>query len=125
MEYPMELFRVVIAGGRHFNDYPMLAKFMDNILREKVLTHRILIVSGKARGADSLGERYAQERGYTVQEHKADWDGLGKSAGYRRNEDMAKNSDATVAFWDGKSVGTKHMINLTKQYGNKVAVCNY
>jgi hypothetical protein len=47
----------------------------------------------------------------------ADWDTYGKSAGYRRNADMAKYSDAVVCFWDGVSKGTKHMIDLARQYG--------
>jgi hypothetical protein len=121
----MDKFRVVVAGGRHFNQFELLTSQLDAVLGAKRLTHEIVIVSGKARGADQLGERYAKLRGYAVQEHHADWDGQGKSAGYRRNEEMAKNSDASVVFWDGKSVGSKHMVDLTKTYGNPIKVVSY
>lgn len=64
-----------------------------------------------------MGERYAKERGYAVSEHPADWDRYGKSAGYIRNKEMAEEADALMAFWDGKSRGTMHMINLAKEKG--------
>jgi len=121
----MDNFRVVVAGGRHFSDFTKLTLALDSALAAKKLTHNIVIVSGKARGADSLGEKYAKLRGYDVHEYPADWDKFGKSAGYKRNKQMASNSDASVVFWDGKSVGTKHMINLTKQVGNPIKVCYY
>jgi hypothetical protein len=121
----MREFRVVVAGGREFKDYSLLKRKLNHVLSSKVDTHTIVIVCGKARGADRLGEQYAKEMGYKVQYHEADWDGLGKSAGYRRNEEMAKHSEATVAFWDGVSSGTKHMIDLTEQYGNLLVVCEY
>ena len=121
----MESFRLVVAGGRDFKDYPLMCKFLDSMLRAKAKTHAIVIVCGMARGADKLGEKYAYERGYQVQPHPANWEEHGKRAGYLRNEEMAKNSDATVAFWDGVSVGTKHMINITIKNGNRAVVCNY
>lgn len=122
---PDNEWRVVIAGGREFSNYVLLANALDKLLKEKAKTHDIVIVSGKARGADSLGERYAEQRGYKVIEMPAQWDLYGKSAGYKRNEEMAKVSNCTVAFWDGKSKGTKHMIDLTKQVGNSCRVVSY
>lgn len=56
---------------------------------------------------------------------KADWDIYGKSAGYIRNAEMAKYADACVVFWDGKSRGTKHMIDLAKKEGIGLKVVNY
>lgn len=135
-----EIFRVVIAGGRKFSDYKLLCRSLDSVLREVVKTKEIRIVSGKAKGADSLGERYAKARGYKVEEYKANWRDLtakpcivrtnahGKynaAAGGIRNEEMAKNSDATVAFWDGISTGTKDMIKLTEKYNNLLKVVKY
>lgn len=61
----------------------------------------ITVVSGKARGADTLGEQYAKEHGYSIQYFPADWERYGKAAGYLRNTEMAKNADALVAFWTG------------------------
>ena len=114
----MNEFKVIIAGGRDFNDYALLKTKADELLSFKCRTHKIVIVSGKARGADSLGERYAAEKGYEVSAHPADWDTYGKAAGYRRNAEMAQEADALIAFWDGKSRGTKHMIDLAeKQHG--------
>lgn len=115
-------WRVIVAGGREFNDYLLLASTLDKLLRGKLMTHDIVIVSGKARGADSLGEKYAKACGFEVAEYPADWDKYGKSAGYKRNQKMGENSDCTVAFWDGQSVGTKHMIDITEKSGKPLRV---
>lgn len=117
------MFRVIIAGGRSFSDYERLKRVMGHLLSKT--TEEIAIVCGMARGADSLGEQYAKEKGYEVMRFPADWKGLGKSAGYKRNEQMAQNADALVAFWDGQSRGTKHMIDLACKYGLKVRVVKY
>lgn len=116
------MFKLVVAGGRDFSDYDLLKCKLDRLLANK---KDIVIVCGGAKGADALGEKYAMERGYIIQYFLADWDTHGKSAGYKRNKQMAMNSDATVAFWDGKSKGTKHMIDLTKTYGNALRVIKY
>lgn len=117
------MFRVIIAGGREFDDYEYLKKTMDYLLHN--ITEEIFVVCGMARGADTLGERYAKERGYEIHYFPADWDKHGKSAGYIRNREMAENADALVAFWDGKSRGTKNMIMLARQQGLKVRVIYY
>ena len=70
------------------------------------------VVSGTAKGVDSLGEDYAESRGLPVKKFPADRDHLGKGAGYRRNEQMAEYADQLIAIWDGKSLGTKHMIDI-------------
>jgi hypothetical protein len=110
---------VIIAGGRTFNDYDLLRQNCDEILGLEV---QIEIVSGTANGADKLGEKYATEKGHQIKQFPADWDKYGKSAGYRRNAEMAKYSDLLIAFWDGKSKGTKHMIDLANQYGLKTKI---
>ena len=117
------MFRVIIAGGRNFDDYVILKCTMDKILAN--IVEGIVVVCGMARGADTLGEQYAREKGYEVNYFPADWDKYGKSAGYRRNEQMAQNADALVAFWDGQSRGTKYMIDLAYRYGLKVRVIRY
>ena len=121
----MNYFRVIIAGGRDFNNYPLLKAKCDNILAEKATTHQIIIVSGTARGADSLGEKYAQEHSYTIERYPADWNTHGKAAGPIRNAQMANSADALIAFWDGKSHGTQSMINIAKAKGLLVRVINY
>ena len=114
--------KVIIAGSRDFDDYEVLRNYCDHVLQNQT---DIEIVSGTARGADQLGERYAKERGYSVKQFPADWDKHGRSAGYIRNEEMAKYGDALIAFWNGMSKGTEHMINLAKQYKLKIRICNY
>jgi hypothetical protein len=113
--------KVIIAGGRDFNDYEKLRIYCDHILEDQT---DIEIVSGTARGADQLGERYAKEKSYKVTRFPADWS-KGKSAGYVRNEEMAKYADALIAFWDSKSKGTGHMIDLAKKYKLKLRICDY
>lgn len=114
--------KVIIAGGRDFNNYELLKEVCDVMLSK---LNNVEVVSGKARGADSLGEQYANEKGYIVKEFPADWDGLGKSAGYVRNKQMSQYSDALLAFWDGESKGTQHMIDLATKEGLQIKVINY
>lgn len=83
------------------------------------------IVSGGARGADTLGEQFAKKHGCKIKRFIPDWEGLGKQAGFIRNWDMAKYADACVVFWDGKSKGTKHMINLAEKEGLLLRVVEY
>ena len=116
------MFKVIIAGGREFNDYELLKRKLDELLINKT---DIVIVSGTAKGADKLGERYAVEKGHTISSHPADWELHKKSAGYIRNEEMALEADALVAFWDKKSKGTKHMIDLGHKHGILVRVIHY
>ena len=85
----------------------------------------IVIISGHALGADSLDERYAQERGFKIETYPADWKKYGRAAGPIRNEQMANIANALIAFWDGKSKGTKNMINLAKKKGLQVFVAQY
>lgn len=115
--------KVIIAGGREFKDYKKLKKYMDFILMN-VDKDKLEIVSGGARGADLLGEKYAEEKGYPIKQFIPDW-GIGKQAGYLRNWDMAKYADALVAFHDGESKGTQHMINLAKKENLLVRIVNY
>lgn len=114
--------KVIIAGSRTFNDFKLLKSTCDSLLT-LIDVHEI--VSGCANGADKLGEQYAYENNIIIKKFPANWDVYGKSAGYIRNEEMAKYSDFLIAFWDGKSKGTMHMINLAKQYNLKVEVINY
>lgn len=118
-------YKVIIAGGRHFDNYQLLKEHCDYYLQNKMKEYQIIVISGHAAGADTLGERYAQERGLPLDAHPADWKAHGKSAGYVRNKEMAEVADALIAFWDGVSRGTKNMINLAKSKGLKVAIVRY
>ena len=118
----VHIFKVIVAGTRTFDDYELLKSKLDFFLKNQT---DVEIVSGTARGADALGERYAAERGLAVKQFPADWDRYGRSAGYRRNAEMAEYADAAVVFWDGKSKGSKHMIDLAKEKGLPVRVVLY
>ena len=115
--------RVIIAGGRDFNNYKELKKYCDKMLSK--ISHKVEIVSGGARGADRLGEKYAKEKGYKTYLYSADWESYGKSAGVIRNEQMAEFADLLIAFWDGESKGTANMIGLAKGYGLGIRVYYY
>lgn len=117
-------FKVIIAGTRDFSDYGLLSQKCDAILQKRRDDSNIIVVSGTARGADRLGERYARERGYRIERYPADWDRDGNSAGPIRNAKMADNADALIAFWDGQSRGTKNMIDTAREKGLAVRVIN-
>jgi hypothetical protein len=120
----METFKLIIAGGRDFADYSLLQKKVDVMLSAKRFSHRTEIISGKAKGADTLGEQYAKANDFPVKEFPADWS-IGKSAGYLRNSEMAIYADACICFWNGRSTGTKHMIDLATTQGLPVRVIPY
>lgn len=111
--------KVIIAGGRNFNDYQELCRVCDYTLSEYT---DIEIVSGTANGADKYGEMYANQNGYSIKQFPADWNKFGRSAGYKRNKQMSEYADVLIAFWDGKSKGTKYMIDLAKLANLKVKI---
>jgi hypothetical protein len=113
------MIKVIIAGGRNFDDFNKLCQVCEEFLQDQ---NDIEIVSGAYKGADLLGERYAAERHHPIKQFPANWCRYGKSAGHKRNIEMAAYADALIAFWDGKSKGTKHMIELATLIGLKVKV---
>ena len=121
----MENFKVIIAGSRGFSNYKLIKEKCNEYLGEKRKEYNIIIISGGARGADTFGEKYAQDEGFSLEVFPANWNKFGKSAGFIRNEQMAEVADALIAFWDGKSHGTKHMIEIMKNKKLLVRVVNY
>jgi hypothetical protein len=113
--------KVIIAGSRDFDDYKLLRSYCDHILQDQT---DIEVVSGTAKGADHMGERYAIEKGYKITRFPANWS-KGKSAGFIRNEEMAKHGDALIAFWNSASKGTEHMINIATKYKLKIRIYKY
>ena len=114
--------KVIIAGSRAFQDYELLKSTCDKMLEH---VQDVEIVSGTANGADKLGEKYAAENGFPVKQFPADWANLGKRAGFVRNSQMAEYADALIAFWDGKSKGTKMMIEIAQKEGLLIKVENF
>ena len=116
--------RIIIAGGREFYDYEYLKKSVNSVI-VNLNKSEIEIVSGVAKGADTLGEDFAREYGYPIKRFHADWDKFKKGAGYKRNAEMAKYSDILIAFWNGESRGTQHMINLANRSNLQVRIFKY
>ena len=104
--------KVIIAGSRTFHNYNKLEEECNKILMGR---DDVEVVSGRAMGADMLGEIYADENKHTVKHFPAEWDKHGKGAGFIRNGEMAKYANMFIAFWDGESKGTKHMIETAKR----------
>lgn len=105
------MMRVIIAGSRGFKAVPAMWSKTDAIFSESWPDE---IVSGGARGADQFGEQWARVNNVPVKLFPAQWDVYGKSAGYRRNVDMADYATHLLAFWDQQSRGTRHMIEIAR-----------
>jgi len=103
--------RVIVAGSR---DNVSQADIDHAIEASGWVKEITVVVSGAARGADRMGENWAKRNGVAIDSRPANWDKHGKSAGYKRNQEMADNADALIAVWDGVSRGTKHMIDIAK-----------
>ena len=128
--------KIIVAGTRTFSDYELLSKTMDGFISvfcglQIYYGTDIEIVSGTANGADKFGERWAEEqkssyrKNIKLKQFPADWEKHGKAAGLIRNEQMADYGQALIAFWDGKSRGTKHMIQTALKKGLMVKVVYY
>ena len=119
---------LLVVGSRGFHNYTLLSIYLDKCINEK---KDICIVSGGAKGADELAKQYAISHKLEYKKFKADWKTYGKSAGYRRNEEMHKfisennRERKVIAFWDGKSKGTQHNFELAKKYNNQIFVVRY
>ena len=117
-----QAINVVVAGGREYENYPELSQKLDQIISQLNIPDelgnkmKVNIISGGARGADTLAEKYAQERGMGLQVFKADWEGQGLSAGINRNRQMAEAGDVLVTFPGG--TGTENMVQqMTQDFG--------
>lgn len=113
--------RIIVAGSRTFEDYEKLEHVLNQFNSVKPITE---LVCGMAKGADMMGYWWAEQHSVPVREFPANWAKFGKRAGYVRNAEMAKNADGLIAFWDKKSKGTEHMINLAMKAGILVDI-NY
>ena len=109
--------KVIIAGSSGFNDwrlaYQTLNQYKD-VIKE--------VVCGDAKGADTIGAKWAEENGIRVNHFPAAWDKFGAAAGYARNKQMGNYADKLIAFWDGTSPGTKHMIEYMQELGKDIEV---
>lgn len=101
--------KTIIAGSRNITS--------DKVLYVLDMTSGISeVISGGAKGPDAIGEEWAIKKGIPVKRFPADWNKWGKSAGIRRNIEMLEYGDYLIAFWDGQSKGTKHIIETAPKY---------
>ena len=120
-------YKVIVAGGRDFADYAYLKEKLDEVFASlgDLDSHPIEIISGMAKGADTLGIRYAEEHKLTMVLSPANWKKYRRKAGILRNMNMLVTATHLVAFWDGNSHGTKHMIEIAKAKGIPVWIFDY
>lgn len=108
--------KVAIVGSRDFLELSRVVEYV------RGLPAGTIVVSGGARGVDSVAETAARECGLSVQVFKPDWDKHGLRAGFVRNLEIIGNADRVVAFWNGASRGTKHSISIARNYGKPVEI---
>lgn len=121
----MQELRVIVAGGRDFTDESRLEKVLFEFAESVGADVSVSIVSGMARGADKLAYEFCQKHNVHCYEMPADWERDGNRAGFVRNIAMANVSDVLIAFWDGESKGTKHMIDAMLNRRKPVYVERY
>jgi len=114
--------KLIVAGTRYFRNYDLLKTELDKLRESVDITE---IVSGHCNGADKLGEDYARDHNLPIRLFKADWRVRGKSAGPLRNREMAMYADMVIVFWDGKSKGTKNIIEQARKNGLKIKIITY
>lgn len=117
------MVRIIIAGSRDFTDYDVVRQHVGAyLLTVDDYKNNVEIISGGAKGADVLGEKFARRNSLKLKVFPADWGRWGKQAGYMRNAEMAQyafenpHKAVLFAFWDGHSNGTKHMISTAMTY---------
>lgn len=111
--------KIAIVGSR---DYQDLGAIKEAVAKIAANIPDAEIVSGGARGVDTIAVDEARRLGLKTKVFPADWDNLGKAAGYIRNEQIILYSDKVLAFWDGVSKGTKHSIDLAKKHNKQCVV---
>ncbi len=111
--------KIAVIGSRSFNNYELLKDTLD---KYDYFDGIDFIISGGAKGADKLAERYAKENGIKIKIFKPEWGKYGKKAGIIRNKKIVEEADIVLAFWDGKSKGTEFTINYANKLGKEMEV---
>jgi hypothetical protein len=119
------MVKIIIAGTRTFGNYELLELEVKKFILENNIQLPISIISGKAKGADSLGEIFAKKYNFPIIDMPADWNQFGKRAGHIRNEEMAKISNFCIIFWNGQSKGSANMVELAEKYKLKLKIIRY
>lgn len=115
------MFYVVVAGSRSFSDFDRLCADLDFLLSRR-WSSVVLVCGGCPSGADALVARYARLRGLPLRVMPAAWAAYGAAAGPIRNGQMVSLASAAVAYWDGRSSGTRDFIARCRRAGVRCAV---
>lgn len=116
-----KLYRIIIAGSRSINDQKLIYRYINHLLKN-IKDCEIEIVTGLAKGVDTIGLNYGIENNYKTIGFPANWDKYKRRAGYIRNVLMSWYGTHLIAFWDGVSNGTKHMVDISVHNQLKVEV---
>jgi hypothetical protein len=114
--------KLAIVGSRTFDNYKLLEKSITGLYNLSQIT---CIVSGGARGADTLGEIFGKKFHIPLSVHKPQWDTYGKKAGFIRDKEIVDEADEIIAFWDGVSPGTKITIQCANKVNKKVTIVRF
>lgn len=110
--------KIAVIGSRTFKDYTLLKKILDE---ENI----DMIVTGGAKGADSLSQHYAKLNGLTVLIFYPNWKEFGKAAGFVRNHKIVEQADKVIAFWDGVSKGTKSSLDIALKQNKPIRIVDF
>ena len=116
--------KIGIVGGRDFNDYQSLKKKLSKFIEDNRISLNS-IVSGGAKGADTLAEKFATEMDVEMIVFKPDFEKFGRGAALARNTQIIQKSDVVFAFWDGKSKGTHDSIKKAEKLNKRLLIFNY
>lgn len=120
----MKDLRVIISGSGTFHDKEMLETVCDNLMNPYRKERNIILLVTESQ-VGNITKEYAEKKGYDYEVFKADWGRFPERAGYIRNEDLARNADAGIIFWDGESILTKHLLELIHEYNLMVTLIRF
>ena len=105
--------RLLIAGSRQINDFDFTEYISDDV---------DTILSGGAKGIDTLAEAFADKHRFSKIILRPQYKTYGKAAPLKRNEDLIKMADKILVIWDGNSKGTKYTINYAKKLNKDLQI---
>lgn len=117
--------KLIVAGGRDFVNTNRMIEELQKLVNSGNIPDCPELVCGMARGVDMLAYSLWANNKMPIHNFPANWDKYGKSAGFKRNQEMGEFADAAVCFWDGKSKVTKHMIDIMNKLNKPVYVVRY
>lgn len=103
---------IIVAGSRSWNDYIVFCSLLEKAINMLSISNYVIVSGDASRGADAMAIKWATDNNINWLPFPADWNNLGKRAGFVRNSEMAEVATHLIAFWDGESNGTKNMVSL-------------